>query len=501
MSDWAPDVPQAVRSELPPFGIKPHWVTFGFSTPANRLYDLYNAHVDRSRGDLVVWPTLDDLAKMMGLSRGDKVTPYMRELESGGAVAVETVTKTGGKGRRYIITLLVHPPLGFAGPMQSSDWHEVKRANNPDKPTMSDRARGVHSEEPAGGEVPPPEGGYVGPLDGGDVHPVEGAVRKNHLNQNHNNQNTAPSARSAVDVRRTTTGSSGRALDSGSAATEQTSLFADDVEETRSSGEAGAEEPGKGAAVPGPRPASRKPSPYAPELRQRIYAVEALLPASLRAALAVKLPHGHLPNVTRQVIAQALETRTPEELGDRAARRWVAYGYERDHYDGLLRSPVGVVEELLRPTPYCPVATCEDGRDKVTGLPCSTCEVRIETRARDRAAGRKVPTQRPARLYRDREECDVCQRPLPRQGAADGLCPRCRTDMDQVLAGVRDWNTPPAADPAPAAEHDTPGPAAAPSYGRPNAEYRAWRDNRTSTLPDAIARARADKAARQEGQQ
>uniref|UniRef100_UPI00117C1C68 hypothetical protein n=1 Tax=Streptomyces griseus TaxID=1911 RepID=UPI00117C1C68 len=160
MTDWSPDIPQAVQSELPPFGIKPHWVTFGFSASANRLYDLYNAHVNRDRGDLIVWPTLDDLAGMMGLSRGDKVTPYMRELEAGGGIHVRRVTKTGGKGRRYVITLKVHPPEGFTGYLQASEWHAAHHADQPAPVSMQEHARGTR---PGSSEVPPPEGGYVPP--------------------------------------------------------------------------------------------------------------------------------------------------------------------------------------------------------------------------------------------------------------------------------------------------------------------------------------------------
>ncbi|MXM66753.1 hypothetical protein GR925_25810 [Streptomyces sp. HUCO-GS316] len=284
----------------------------------------------------------------------------------------------------------------------------------------------------------------------------------------------APSARSAADVRRTTAGSSACEEDSGCAATEQTSPVADDDER-------GEEEAARPAKVPGPRGGKRKPSPFPPELRQRIYAAESLLPAPLLAVLREKLPHGHLPNTTRQVTAQALETRTPEELGERAARRWITYGYERDHYDGLLRSPLGVVEELFRPTPYCPLADCEDGRDRHTGLQCSTCAERIEQRKRDRRAGRPVSTARPTRLYRDREECAHCSAPLPRDAAAGDLCHRCARQMDQELAelherlGLTGTAAPTTPDPDPADARYAPAP--------PSAEYRAWRAQQADGAP------------------
>ena len=191
MSTWDPKIPQVVSSELPPYGVKPHWITFRFSAQANRLYDLYNAHVNRERGDRIVWPTLDDLASMMGLSRGDKVTPYMRELEDGGAIGVRTVTRTGGEGRRYVVTVRVSPPEGYGGPLQSSDWHRAHRAAKSRKATMRDRARGVTGNKSAAQEVPPLEGVYVPPPEGGDVHPVEGVRSSNNLNHNKEKNNQA----------------------------------------------------------------------------------------------------------------------------------------------------------------------------------------------------------------------------------------------------------------------------------------------------------------------
>lgn len=293
-------------------------------------------------------------------------------------------------------------------------------------------------EEPAPDEEPAPEEGPRSSEPASENptlgFPTEGKpTHKNTTPKNTSEEEDgAPPARSAADVRRTTTGSSARAQDSGCAAAEETSpVVAEDLEDSRAAGR------GAGARkVPGPRGSSYKPSPFTPEVRQLIYRTESLLPAPLRAVLDAKLPNGHLPNVNRQVIAQALQTRSPEELAARAARRWITYGYERDHYDGALRSPIGVVEELLRPTPYCPDPTCEDGRNLHTGIQCTPCAERIEARQRARKAGQPVSTARPTRLYRDREECDVCSRPL-KQGAAPGdVCRPCQTEIDRAFTHV-----------------------------------------------------------------
>lgn len=220
---------------------------------------------------------------------------------------------------------------------------------------------------------------------------------------------------------------------------------------------------------------ARKESPFPAEVRQGIYATEALLPAPLRALLAEQFPYGHLPNVNRQVTAQALEVRTPEQLGQRAARRWVTYGYERDHFDGVLRSPLGVVEELLRPTPYCPDAECEDGENIATDQPCRTCEARIAQRRNDRRAGRWVPEHRPPRLYRDREQCEVCDRPFPGTTPEDHVCGGCRAELDRArayLTGV----------PVEEPEETDPGTRAAP----PSSEYRRYREQQAQARLDAV---------------
>ncbi|MGA4803586.1 hypothetical protein [Streptomyces lavendulocolor] len=425
MSDWAPDVPQAVRSELPPFGIKPHWVTFSFSAQANRLYDLYNAHVNRNRGDLVVWPTLDDLAAMMGLSRGAKVTPYMRELEAGGAVAVETVTKTGGKGRRYIVTLKVHPPAGYAGPLQSSDWHHEVKVAKPAQMTMQERAMavnsresagqkasvekgdvhpaegtdhpgGVNSAKTAGQEVHPLDGMYVGPLEGRDVGPLEGSVTSNKVNQN-KIEGAAPSARSAGDARRASAGSSARATRGGSAASKKAST-------SKGQGGTGARMTREQAAA--------------------VRTVEAGLPAELVALLPK-----HRPPVVRHALLEAVSGRTAQQIVERVSRRWIAWGYALQAHDGEIERPVGVLVRLLEHG-KCSDPLCEDGTVLDTGAGCRACQERRTTRrtASKRSSGTSVPGQRPATESTAPAAwaCVDCERTGKGPAPEDGVCRDCR---------------------------------------------------------------------------
>lgn len=436
MTDWAPDVPLAIRSELPPFGIKPHWVSFTFSAQANRLYDLYNAHVNRDRGDMVVWPTLDELAVMMGLSRNDKVSPYMRELEAGGAIEVETVTKTGGKGRRYVVTLKVHPPAGYSGPLQASDWYRAHKADQPHTPTIAERAlnstknagqdtppvegegivntppteggehtKDVNSTKTAGQYVPPARRGYVPPPKGGDVPPPRGGVTSNKLNQNKDEQGRAPSARSATDARRATTGSSARGAEGGSAASEDKS--------------SAAKKGGSGTRM------SRAQA-------EAVRIVEAGLPAEL-----VPLLPKYRPAVVRDAILAALSGRTADQIVARVERRWVAWGYSLAAMDGEIKSPVGVLVRLLEHG-KCGDPLCEDGTALDTGDACRECEVRRADRRRasKRSKGEGVPSQRPA-AGREKWVCVDCERPGRGPEPADGVCSDCTAAAAASAEAIR----------------------------------------------------------------
>ncbi|MEW2568404.1 hypothetical protein [Streptomyces sp. NPDC047070] len=359
-----------------------------------------------------------------------------------------------------------------------------------------DRARKRKAAKKKGGDVT----GDVTPVaqesEGGHVtgdgtrhvtHDVTGDVMGGGLSrtstQDPSSRELAPPARSAGDVRRTTTGSSACEGDSGCAATEEPPPAADGAGESTARPSAG--------SVPAQRGGGGKGSPFAPELRQRVYATEALLPSPLRALFTEKFPYGHLPNVNRQVTVQALESRSPEQLGERATSRWRSYGYDLAHEDGEIRSPLGVMEELLRPTPYCPDIACEDGRNIHTGEQCTPCAERIEQRRRDRAAGRPVARHRPTRLYRDREECDVCARPLAADAAAGDVCSGCQAEIDRSIA--LHTGTPVEAPVQPEGQDDPNAPAG------PGAEYRRWREQKAAaqgSYSAAVVRARADKAAR-----
>ncbi|WP_225629380.1 helix-turn-helix domain-containing protein [Streptomyces werraensis] len=218
----------------------------------------------------------------------------------------------------------------------------------------------------------------------------------------------APSARSARGVRSTSTSGSGARGRSGSAAP----------------GKAGSSSEGAGTAVP----VQRGEDALTREQTAAVHAVEALLPP----VLVAKLPYGHIPKRNRAAVLEALESRTVEQLRERIARRWVAYGYEPAVYGGDLRSAVGAALELIRPTRYCPDLSCEDGTLIDTKADCRACAERKARRRADRLAGKA-----PAASSKGRgaaPECLDCGHPFPGLVPADGLCKPCREVPAATLA-------------------------------------------------------------------
>ncbi|MFI9418008.1 hypothetical protein [Streptomyces werraensis] len=343
----------------------------------------------------------------------------------------------------------VIPPTPSA--IKRAQKRRVKLGQLSDAPTPGNPGVGGDTREQASSQVVPDSGVSRDPEN-------PRVSKKTACKKTKEEDKTAPSARSAADARRASAGSSAREAGSGFAATEKTGSAAED---------------GKPGQVPQQRGKGRKGSPFPPELRERIYATEELLPPLLRGLLREMFPYGHLPNENRKVIAQALEFRTPEQLGERAARRWISLGYDRDFHDGGIRKPLGVVEELLRRTPYCPDPECEDQTNFGTGEPCVPCTERRARRARDYRVGRPVATHRPPRLYLHREECNVCQRPLPAEVPEDPLCGQCRTEMARgtafLLGAPDDHETD---------QDDHPDAAYAPAP--PNAEYRQQRERQAA---------------------
>jgi hypothetical protein len=150
------------------------------------LYWVLCMHLNRKRGDKLVWPSMDALARISGRSRGDKVTPWVARLVELGAVDVERVRERGG---RYVFTVHQEPPRGYAGPTSLGQWYAVHRdaldsrreraANLRQDRRM--RTKGLVScvpPEPGEHHVTPVPGEPVTPEPGEPVTPVPGGEPK-----------------------------------------------------------------------------------------------------------------------------------------------------------------------------------------------------------------------------------------------------------------------------------------------------------------------------------
>lgn len=140
------------------------------SSQAYRIYGILAAHVNQDRGDQQAWPTMDTLAELVGVSRGDKLARYIYELEELGAV---TVLRRQGMPARNIYVVHETPLEEFAGPMTVAAWYHVRKANAQVTPVPP--SRGVLDDDPKGQTPVPPSGGVlVPPLRGDQVAPSRG---------------------------------------------------------------------------------------------------------------------------------------------------------------------------------------------------------------------------------------------------------------------------------------------------------------------------------------
>ncbi|MBD2829932.1 helix-turn-helix domain-containing protein [Streptomyces globisporus] len=169
-----------------------------------------------------------------------------------------------------------------------------------------------------------------------------------------------------------------------------------------------------------------------------VVAVEAAWPAEL----ADLLPK-YRPNVIRDAVLDALaHGRTPDQLVARVRRRWSTHGYA----DALLAqdgkglgSPVGVAVALVRPPAECPDPMCEDGVLLPLESPCVKCEQRMLDRRADHRRQRQVPgpreTPRPRTWTCESPDCQQPGRGTPPE---DGLCAKCRQEVQEAAARLQE---------------------------------------------------------------
>lgn len=254
--------------------------------------------------------------------------------------------------------------------------------------------------------------------------------KKTSLPGDEEEKDDAPSARSAVDVRRTSS--------TGSSACEAEGGFAASSKDHPSS------EPQDSQAQ------AKTSSSKARHTRQQldvVRAVRALFPTDLLAAPLPDVP------VLSQAILDALAgdvpaaDRTVEQLGKRIEQRWNHHGWASKFYAGQVDSLVGAAVAMVRPLKPtdrdgCGNPRCEAGKDVDTGVDCHVCPERIAARKRARKADAApeapgpLPTPRtPVQVVTFRE-C-ACRNPIPKN-SDDTLCRECRREADQgALVGVQ----------------------------------------------------------------
>ncbi|MFD8385250.1 helix-turn-helix domain-containing protein [Streptomyces sp. NPDC059679] len=208
----------------------------------------------------------------------------------------------------------------------------------------------------------------------------------------HSNLPGAPSARSAGDGRRPSTGSSARGTSSGAAAT--------------------------GSAKAPQSKSTRKPVLVTAQVQQVLNAYPPRLREAMMTVARTDRPKS-LVNAIQAELGGRGEAQV-ERLVARVQRRWSTHQYADLVADGRLAKPVGAAIAMVKAGP-CPSSRCEDGKLD-DGTPCWTC---IE-REKDFHAERRAAAEKQADEVR-RRACPYCERD---RGTAGKPCPECTATLE-----------------------------------------------------------------------
>jgi len=360
-----------------PFVQLGHWVALsGVSAGALALYWMLALHLNRTRGDRYVWPTTDILAHMLGYSRGDKIKRFVDELIAIGAIRVISVPDVRGPQKRNVYRLRRTPPEGYTGLVSLKEFYaQLDQA-------YEEETAGQSVSPETGVHVHPETGGDVGPDSGGHVAPRAGAVTTR--TPNYMNGKDAPSARSAADGRRPSTGSRGSRA-GGSAASGKT-----------------------------------KPPSLTREQRQQADALFKALPQELAALVPDRVPQNLGTAVLEALAVGQPQERTPQQLIEyRLLPKWNKHYASRDTA-GPIEKPVGVLIAMLRRDAECRDDRCDERMNVDNGQACVSCQMRAVDRRADRENGRTEPAPQEGAV-------DV---PAPRAEPVDGI-PRGTCTGDQ----------------------------------------------------------------------
>jgi hypothetical protein len=150
-----------------PFALVPEWVVLApITPPAKALYALLVAHTNSLRGDGIAWPGMDTMAVILGYSRRQSVSRYVRELQRLGALEVRVTKWAGGRRNTYVVHEL--PPDGYSGYASVVAFHKERIAisrsleggGTPERTTHGapERPMGSAAQRTRNRRTEPPEG-------------------------------------------------------------------------------------------------------------------------------------------------------------------------------------------------------------------------------------------------------------------------------------------------------------------------------------------------------
>ncbi|GHH26081.1 helix-turn-helix domain-containing protein [Streptomyces rubradiris] len=411
--DFDPTEVGVYSSDAPPlFTMVPEWITYSDLKAAHKqFWTVLASCVNRERPDNLVWPAGPELADAMGIKKPEQLKPYREALESIGAIVPDLKRYANGMRQRYVYDVRFHPPADYTGPRSRTEWlaRRKKRlaaeaaAEAADTSAFESETAGQAGTPKNGGTGTPKTRGAGAPKSGRAGAPETGGAKQDEGKPDEQQPNTAPSARSAGNGRRPTTGSRARGTSSGSAAA-------------------------NGATAPKRRSAARSSREVL--VTPEVQAVLEAFPDALREALVTTAgsdrPRTVVKAIEQQLVSSGGGLAQARKLGKRVARRWVTHGYTQRHAAGTLKSPVGATLAMLKPGP-CPRPDCEDG-ELEDGTPCRTC---IQ-REKDRRA--KIEQDRQAKAAA--REAEARRRACPHCGKDRGTDGQPCADCSQTLASL-----------------------------------------------------------------
>ncbi|MFJ2202391.1 hypothetical protein [Streptomyces violaceusniger] len=406
MTDQA-DMDEIIAEEWPTlYTPVPVWVLLsGCSAQAYRMYAFLAEHINnRTPGQRIAFPPQKAIAKVLRLKDYRDVAKYRQELANLGAIRFKEFRYAGGMRRRYRYWVRFNPPEGYDGLLSLAQFYEASPEVKGPR-TQSAKSAAMTDEDAATDETAGQSGGGKKPTtDGGEKPTARGgesptAQQPDPGEPHQSDRDAAPSARSANEARRASTGSRAGLT--------------------------------RGSAASGKSRHRLTKAEY-----EAIKAVRSLLPDDLETNLPVKTPPNLGSAILAALAAGSPYERTPAQLVEyRVLKRWNGFWARKFYAGELAKGPggkpsvVGPLMAMLKHQQECGDISCEDRVNIHTAEPCRACEVRREDRKGDRqqAAVDEVEEDFPQqRAELPLRECHDCGRPI--RSAVPALCRDCCED-------------------------------------------------------------------------